>query len=55
MSGRKPIPAAARLKAWVCGPLLAGVAGSNLVRVWMSECCLLSGRGLCDGLIPRPD
>ena len=19
------------------------------------ECCVLSGRGLCDGLIPRPD
>jgi hypothetical protein len=26
--------------------------------VWMSvccECCVLSGRGLCDGLIPRPE
>jgi hypothetical protein len=25
---------------------------------WMSvscECCVLSGRGLCDGLVPRPE
>jgi hypothetical protein len=27
-------------------------------RAWMSvccECCVLSGRGICDGLIPRPE
>jgi hypothetical protein len=24
-----PIPVAARSKAWVCGPSLAGIAGSN--------------------------
>jgi hypothetical protein len=27
-------------------------------RAWMSvccECCVLSGRGLCDGLVPRPE
>ena len=26
---RQPIPVAARPKAWVCGPSLAGIAGSN--------------------------
>jgi len=28
------------------------------LRAWMSvpgKCCVLSGRGLCDGLIPRPE
>jgi hypothetical protein len=48
---------AARSKGWVCGRLLAGIAGSNPARAWMSvrcECCLLSIRGLCDGLITRP-
>jgi hypothetical protein len=25
-----PIPVAARSKAWVCGPSLAGIVGSNL-------------------------
>ena len=32
--------------------------GSNLARAWTSvsfECCVLSGRGLCDGLITRPE
>jgi hypothetical protein len=27
-------------------------------RAWMSvscKCCVLSGRGLCDGLVPRPE
>jgi hypothetical protein len=27
---RQPIAVAARFKAWVCGPSLAGVADSNL-------------------------
>jgi len=30
------IPAAARSKAWVCGRLLAGIAGSNPAGAWMS-------------------
>jgi hypothetical protein len=45
----KPIPVAARTKAWVYG--LSPAA-------WMSvscECCVLSGRGLCDGPITRPE
>jgi len=33
-----PIPVAARSKAWVCGRLLAGIAGSNPARVWMCVC-----------------
>jgi len=47
----------ARSKAWVCGRSLAGVAGLNPARdldvPW--ECCWLSGRGLCVGLITRPE
>jgi len=41
----------ARSKASVCGPFLAGIAGSNPPRAWMSascEFCVLSSRGLCD-------
>ena len=37
---------------------LAGVAGSNPAVAWMSvtcEYCVLSGRGLCVGPIPRPE
>jgi hypothetical protein len=37
------IPAAARSKAWACGRLLAGTAGSNPAGAWMSlvsaVCC----------------
>ena len=53
------IPVATRSKAWVFGRSLAGVMGSNPTgggRAWMfvcSECCVLSGRGLCVGLITR--
>jgi hypothetical protein len=44
-------------KAWLCGRLLAGIVGSNPARgMYVScECCMLSGIGLCDGLIPRPE
>jgi hypothetical protein len=52
-----PIPVVVRSKAWVCGRSLAGIVGSNPTGAWMSvscECCVLSGRGLCDGLISRP-
>jgi hypothetical protein len=41
-------------KAWVCSRSLAGTAGSNPaegMNVFSSECCVLSGRGLCVGLI----
>ena len=51
------MPVAARSKAWVCGRLLVGIAGSNPAG-GMDVCCdyyVLSGRGLCDGPIPRPE
>jgi len=56
---REPIPVAALSKAWVCGRWLAGIVGSNpaeCVDVYLL-CCVLSGRGrgLCDGLITRPE
>jgi hypothetical protein len=55
----KPIPVAARSK--VCGCLVAGIADSNPARGM--DVCLLClyvvlfcvGRGLCDGLITRPE
>ena len=60
-----PISVAVRSKEWVCGRLLAGIAGSNLAEV-MDVCllwvlyvcvcvCVLSGRGLCVVLITRPE
>jgi hypothetical protein len=56
---RQPISVAAPSKAWVYCRSLAGILGSNLAgRAWMSvsvDCCVLSGRGLCDGLIARPE
>jgi hypothetical protein len=47
---------AARSKAWVFGRSIAGIAGSNSAG-GMDVCVLwvLSGRGLCDGLITRPE
>jgi hypothetical protein len=56
----KPIPVAARSKAYVCGRLVAGITGSNPARGM--DVCLLClyvvlscvGRGLCDDLITRP-
>jgi hypothetical protein len=53
-----PIPVAVKSKAYVCGRSFAGTAGSNPVGAWMSvscECCVSSGRGHSDGLIPRPE
>jgi len=48
---------AARSQAWVCGLSLAGIAGSNpsdnMDACW--ESFVLPGRGLCDGLITRPE
>ena len=53
-----PVPVAARSKALVCGRSPAEIMGSNPTGAWMFvcfECCVLSGRGLCDGLITRPE
>jgi hypothetical protein len=53
-----PIPMAVLSKAWVCGRSLAMIVGSNPSGGWMDVCCgccVLSGRGLCDGLIARPE
>jgi hypothetical protein len=51
------IPVAARSKTWVCGRSLTGIAGSDAARCMnvSFECCVLSGRGLCVGLITRPE
>jgi len=49
---------AVRSKAWVCGRSLAGIVVSIATGAWMSifcECCVLSGRGLCAGLITHPE
>ena len=45
--------------AWVCDRSLAGISGSNPIG-GMDVCllcmlCVLSGKGLCDGPITRPD
>jgi hypothetical protein len=56
-----PIPVAARSKAYVCARSVAGVACSNPARGMVV--CLLClyvvmsyvDRGLCDGLITRPE
>jgi hypothetical protein len=53
-----PIPVVARSKAWFCGRSLAGIVGSNPAggRTFVCcECCVLSGRGLYDELITRPE
>jgi hypothetical protein len=41
--------------AWVCGRLPAEIVGSNPDggEAVSCECCLLSGKGLCDGLVQR--
>ena len=53
------IPVATLSKTWVCGCSLAGIAGLNPaggMDVSLScDCCMLSGRGLCVGLITRPE
>ena len=50
-------PVAARSKAWICGLPLTGIVGTNTADGMdiYCECCVLSGRGLCDGLITRLD
>jgi len=51
-----PVPVVARSKACACGRSPAGTSGSNPTYS-MDVClhCMLSGRGLCDGLITRPE
>jgi len=52
-----PVAVAARSKVWVCGRSLAGIVGSNPTG-GVDVCCdcrVLSGRGLCDELIIRPE
>jgi hypothetical protein len=54
----QPIPSTALSKAWVCGRSLAGLSGSNPAEAWKShscECTVVSGRGLWDELITRPE
>jgi len=48
---------AARSKACVCGRSLAGIAGSNPAGGMdvSGERCVLSGRGLCVGLVTHPE
>ena len=54
-----PISLAARSKAYICGRSPAEIVGSNatggmdVFMLWML--CMLSGRGLCDELITRPE
>ena len=52
-----PVPFAARSKAWVSGRSPTDIVCSNLtggVDV-CCDCCVLSGRGICDELITRPE
>jgi len=53
----RPIPVAARSKAWVCGRWPTEIVGSNPTadEDVFRECCVFSGRGLCDGLNTRPE
>ena len=52
-----PVSVAARTKASVCGRWPAEIVGSNPTGGMdvCRECCVLSGRGLCDELITRPE
>ena len=53
----EPISVASRSKASVCGRSPAEIVSSNPTGGMdvYCECCVLSGRGLCDGLITRPE
>ena len=54
----EPIPVVARSKVRVWGCSLAGIAAANPSGDMTSlscECCVLSGRGLWDGIITRPE
>ena len=50
--------AAARSAVWVCGRSLYGTRGPHPAAGKMSvfcDCCVLSGSGLCKGLITHPE
>ena len=52
------LPLAAQSKVQVCDRSPAEIVGSNPARGGMfvcCECCVLSGRGLCDELITHPE
>ena len=53
---RASVPVAARSKALVCGRSPAEIVGSNTTGGMdvCCECCVLSGRVVCDELITRP-
>ena len=55
--GNRPVRVAARSKAYVCGRSSAEIVGSNPTggTEVCCKCCVLSGRGLCDELITRPE
>ena len=52
-----PVTVAARSNVWVFGRSPAEIMGSNPTGGMdvCCECCVLSSRGLCDGLIIRPE
>jgi len=56
-----PVRVASMSKEWICGRSPAGIAGSNPIGGGgrgmdvCRECCVLSRRSLCDGLITRPE
>ena len=52
-----PVPVAARSQAQVFDRSPAEIVGSNPTGDLdvCCECCVFSGRGLCDGLITRPE
>jgi hypothetical protein len=53
-----PIPVAVRSQAWVCGRLLPRIRVRISPVAWIHvfcDCCVLSGRGLSDGLITHPE
>ena len=55
---QQPIPVVARSKAWLCVHSFAEIAGSNPsggIAAFLFECCVLSSRGLCVGLITHPE
>jgi hypothetical protein len=58
VASHSPVPAFARSKAWVCGRSSAEIVGLNPTGGMDSvccECCVLSGRSLCDKPITRPE
>ena len=51
-------PVDTRTEEWFYGRSFAGSASSNPAGVWMPvscDCCVLSGRGVCDEPIIRPE